>query len=245
MPKSTGRHIDSLDGVRAIAVLLVIAFHFWLLLDGPKGWVGRIAPWGQTGVPLFFVLSGFLITGILLDSKSTVHYFKNFFARRSLRILPLYYATLTVFYLILPLAGLRVWAPISRQFWYWVYLQNIPLTFHWPEEGPTHFWSLAVEEHYYLIWPFLVRHLDRGRLLKVLAAAIAISVLVRIPMMYAGDELFYFTVCRLDGLAVGSALAIFARQPGGLETKVKPAVYSLLAILPILIAASTGSQADR
>src|SRR6266852_3959186 len=92
---SSKGHLPVLDGVRAVAVLSVIYFHFWLgFSNGPYSLAGKLAVWGQTGVDLFFVLSGFLITGILLDSKGSEHFLRNFYARRVLRIFPLYYATL-------------------------------------------------------------------------------------------------------------------------------------------------------
>jgi peptidoglycan/LPS O-acetylase OafA/YrhL len=233
MPKANS-HIAALDGVRAVAILLVMTYHFWLVFQGPQGLVGKLITWGQTGVPLFFVLSGFLITGILLDARSSLHYFKNFFARRTLRIFPLYYATLIVLYVLLPLAGLRAWGPFSQQFWFWIYLQNIPPTFGLPYDGPTHFWSLAVEEHYYLVWPFLVRYLNRHRLLLALAVAIAISLLSR-ALLFSRYSVFYFTLCRLDGLAIGSALAVFARDPAGLQAKLRPAIFTLLVVAPAIV----------
>jgi peptidoglycan/LPS O-acetylase OafA/YrhL len=210
-------HLPVLDGVRAIAVLLVIAFHFWQGFTlGPYSLIGRLAVWGQTGVDLFFVLSGFLITGILLDSKGSEHFLRNFYSRRILRIFPLYYATLFAIYLVCPLLHVNQWTNWKQSIWFWIYLQNIPATFAPAlEVGPGHFWSLAVEEHYYLFWPLLVMLLTRDKLLRVIGLAIAISLLTRVLLLRYAT--FYFTMARLDGLAIGSALAIFARdRPAGL-----------------------------
>ena len=159
---SSRKHIPALDGVRAVAVLLVICFHFWQVFTyGPYSLVGKIAMWGQTGVDLFFVLSGFLITGILLDTKGSPSFLRNFYARRILRIFPLYYATLLTIYLIGPLFRWSAWVPENQSLWFWTYLQNLPMTFA-PGHvaGPEHFWSLAVEEQFYMVWPFLVLRLD-------------------------------------------------------------------------------------
>lgn len=229
------RHIPVLDGVRAVAVLIVICFHFWqTFTSGSYTMVGRLAVWGQTGVDLFFVLSGLLITGILLDSKGSEHFLRNFYVRRVLRIFPLYYLTLIAVYLICPLLKLSEWVPWNQSLWFWTYAQNIPMAFA-PKlaSGPGHFWSLAVEEHYYFCWPLLVMLLDRNRLLRVLAAAIGLSLLTRIVFSQYG--MFYFTLARLDGLAIGSGLAVFMRsRPEGLKRFVGPAVFMLCSLGVIL-----------
>lgn len=235
-PISAKQHLPVLDGVRAIAVLLVICFHFWLAFaNGQHNLVGKLAIWGQTGVDLFFVLSGFLITGILLDSKGSEHFLRNFYVRRILRIFPLYYATLLAIYFLCPLLHLTAWTPWKQSAWYWVYLQNIPDTFA-PSlaSGPQHFWSLAVEEHYYLVWPFLVMLLARDKLLKVIGLAIGVSLLTRV--LLSQYDTFYFTLCRLDGLAIGSAIAIFARsRPTGLASYAVWAKRLLFLLGPVLV----------
>lgn len=232
---TSSQHLPVLDGIRAIAVLLVIGWHFVLNFDpSPFTFAYGLATWGQTGVDLFFVLSGFLITGILLDTKGTLHFLRNFYARRILRIFPLYYSTLAVCFLVLPALGLsgESW---KQSGWYWIYLHNIVRTFS-PEyrAGPSHFWSLAVEEHYYFVWPWLVMALDRRKLLGVIGAAIGVSLLTRVLMAHY-DPIF-FTPARLDGLAIGSALAIFARDvPRGLARWVPPARLVVLAMAPVLL----------
>ncbi len=231
-------HIPVLDGVRAVAVLIVICFHDWPAV-GPERYslIGKLAVWGQTGVDLFFVLSGFLITGILLDSKGSEHFLRNFYVRRILRIFPLYYMTLFALYVLCPLLRVSAWVPLKQSFWFWVYLQNIPMTFA-PSAitGPGHFWSLAVEEHYYFFWPFLVMVFDRKKLLRVVALAIAASLLTRIVFFH--DKTFYFTLARLDGLAVGSALAIFARDGTGGLARFVPWAKGLFCGLGLMLAAS-------
>ena len=217
-----------------MAILLVICFHFWQTFTvEPHGLVGKLAIWGQTGVDLFFVLSGFLITGILVDLDATNHFLRNFYARRMLRIFPLYYLTLLIFYVALPLLKVIPWTRFSTSLWFWTYLQNVPLTFA-PADvvGPSHFWSLAVEEHYYLIWPLLVLWLSRRKLNYVIFYTILFCVAVRIVLSTLGYPTFYLTLCRFDGLAIGSGLALLARREGGLAPFSLPAkiIFIVLAL---------------
>src|SRR5579864_437904 len=105
-------HIPELDGVRGIAILMVVVYHaFEFSIRAPEGWIARLASYGFSGVDLFFVLSGFLITGILLNSKGRPGYFRNFYARRALRIWPLYYLLLLVSFGVVPLVILRAHLP--------------------------------------------------------------------------------------------------------------------------------------
>ena len=163
---------------------------------------------GQTGVSLFFVLSGFLISRILISSKNSSGYFSGFLRNRALRIFPLYFGFLTLYFILIPIfthGGIR---PLSDQIYYWLYLQNFAITFDWFQGGPRHFWSLAVEEHFYLFWPFVIYFCSIQRLLKVIFAIILISLALRIYMVGQGYEVFYFTLTRFDALAFGALLAV-------------------------------------
>lgn len=228
-----------LDGVRAIAVLIVIAFHFWQSFSvGQNGIVGKMAVWGQTGVDLFFVLSGFLITGILIDSKGSTGFLRNFYARRILRIFPLYYATLAVFYFVPPLLGNAASVPWTKTIWYWLYLQNIADTLQFASAvGPGHFWSLAVEEHFYLFWPLLVMRLSTKHLFSCIGAGVFISIATRVLLEGHGFSSFYFTLARLDGLGIGGAIAIYIRACGGL-TAIAPLVRKVFLSLAVLLVAA-------
>lgn len=194
------RYYPELDGVRAIAALLVMLFH-----AQQEGLPLRFSlGFGQTGVDLFFVLSGFLITSILLKANpgdwSEV---RTFYTRRVLRIFPLYYATL-VFY----------WIAIDKPSWFfWVYLQNFWISFGRFSSGPMHFWSLAVEEQFYLVWPFLVLFVPRKRLLPILTGAIVFAFACRFVLAAMHQSVFVLTFTRLDGLSAGAVLAtVNARQ---------------------------------
>jgi peptidoglycan/LPS O-acetylase OafA/YrhL len=219
-------HIPALDGLRGLAIALVMLSHFIPYSDHPGSLAGRIfffiGRCGWCGVDLFFVLSGFLITGILLQAKGKEHYFRNFYARRTLRIFPLYYLTLAIVFLIVPLlyagafASPELAAIRRHQGWLWSYCTNVFMTFHydttyfhsdWLNLNP--FWSLAVEEHFYLIWPAIVFFISRRAVPWVCLACIAASIASRAFMTARGhvDTIYVFTPCRVDALAMGGLLA--------------------------------------
>jgi peptidoglycan/LPS O-acetylase OafA/YrhL len=118
-PRTARQHLPELDGVRAVAVLIVIAGHFWQTYARPPFHLldKILIAWGQFGIDLFFVLSGFLITGILLESKGSTHFLRNFYVRRVLRIFPLYYATMAGFYLLAPALHVAAWVPWKQSWW--------------------------------------------------------------------------------------------------------------------------------
>jgi len=224
-------HLPVLDGVRGLAILMVLALHF-IADTEPVTRVGHlvaaVAGWGQYGVDLFFVLSGFLITGILVDARERPDYFRTFYVRRVLRIFPLYYGVLAFLFLVLPrvpgadsptLDELR-----QHQPWAWLYGVNVYLAWkgQWALSYLDHFWSLSVEEHFYFVWPFVVWALARRpRVLLFTSLGVAGAALVaRIAYAAAGTGehvLYVLTPFRLDGLALGGAFAILARRPGGME----------------------------
>jgi peptidoglycan/LPS O-acetylase OafA/YrhL len=228
IPGAGGQRLATLDGIRGIAVLLVMAFHFdrygpvqnppEILIDRAVVGVARI---GWMGVDLFYVLSGFLITGILCDSAGAPHYFRNFYARRCLRILPVYYLTLAVFLIALPgmfpaHAGLQ--ALQGEGIWYWTYLINERIArTGWPDFGALgHFWSLAVEEQFYLVWPVLILLATRRATLRICLALIPLALLLRAALWMRGepDAAFVLTAARLDALAVGAFIALIVRLEG-------------------------------
>lgn len=182
----------------------------------------------QTGVDLFFVLSGFLITGILLRAaQHDWHEVRVFYVRRSLRIFPLYYVTLVV-----------IWIGLLRDHvsWdVWVYLQNVTMTFRSAMRGPMHFWSLAVEEQFYLVWPFLVLWLPRRFIGKVLAAMFVIAIVSRIVLLHYGYGIFYLTPSRIDSLSAGAFLAVILYR-GQLERLRSLALWLFGGSIVVLVA---------
>ncbi len=212
-------HCLALDGVRGFAILAVTLYRLCKELDPSShpviSDIRRLAPMGERGVDLFFVLSGFLITGILLHSKGKPNYFRNFMVRRALRIFPLYFLSLIVGLLIIPtLIDTHVFdMPPAEQFYLWTYTSNIRMS--WLNEwcfGPfDHFWSLAVEEHFYFVWPAVVFFLTRRRLVAVCIGAIVFVTAVRtIAAMNPrwDTAVDVLTIFRADSLAMGALLAI-------------------------------------
>lgn len=227
----TGLHIPVLDGLRGVAILLVLLLHFGQFghgLPAPTVWIDRlfmtVVRTGWTGVDLFFVLSGFLITGILYDTKGSPHYFRQFYARRILRIFPLYYGTLLVFLVLLPSLWPRheVLRDLKADaWWYWSYLYNVKAarSGFTPTSALGHFWSLAVEEQFYLVWPTVVLFLGRRHLLAACAAGVVGALLIRTGLLAAGYHYApdVLTPARMDALAIGGFIAVIAREPAGLE----------------------------
>lgn len=230
-----GAHILPLDGVRGLAILMVMVRHFYqYMLKHPT--VPDIAPaiaidkiffyvsqLGSTGVDLFFVLSGFLITGILLDTKNHPRYWGRFYWRRTLRIFPLYYLSLLIVFYVWPHAfpgySHVVQNAGEHKIWYWTYTCNVLFAIKEDYTGMAHFWSLAVEEQFYLIWPFVVLFFSRKGLVRACIACIFIAIGSRIALGFFTDSVlpaYVLTPSRIDALAIGSLLAAVARGPGGL-----------------------------
>lgn len=210
-------HTPALDGLRGVAIILVLA-HNLDVLD-----IARTSPvavhvvkellyLGWIGVQLFFVLSGYLITRGLIAAQGGPGYFRDFYIKRSLRIFPLYFLSLLAFTWLLPTVWPQVFGPIlPGDRWLWLYLSNWtePLGLGGGERLP-HFWSLAVEEQFYLVWPLLLyRRTPRQVLIMSLLVTLA-GPLIRWEVLQAGyghEALYSFTVCRMDSLAIGAALA--------------------------------------
>ena len=243
-----------LDGLRGLAILLVMLYHtthYGLARSVADRALTVVPSIGWSGVDLFFVLSGYLITGILLGAKDSEAYYRAFYARRVLRIFPLYYATLVFFLLIVPRLPLfepidYFWNPGSsrEQIWYWLYLSNVQtaLTGAWHHQTLDITWSLAIEEHFYLVWPFVVRRAGERRLLQICAGTIVAALALRVALVVAGASplaAYTLTPCRLDTLATGAAIAILARRPGGLTALLRIARVALPAALVAFVAIQT------
>lgn len=217
----------ALDGLRAIAFLMVFGQHYLQL------------PWGWTGVDLFFVLSGFLITGILFDTRRADHRVRNFYVRRTLRIFPLYYGVMLLFLAVAPFAHWQ-WN------WTWLlwpaYLGNLTRFLHpatlgdayqrlgdfvltLPESAGSldlhmgHFWSLAVEEQFYLVWPWIVFLFpNRRKLIWICSITLPICLVLRVagqhslPAWMLDQEILYrLTPFRIDSLLTGALIALVVR----------------------------------
>lgn len=224
-PSPCSRHIAALDGVRGLAIGCVLAYHVTLGMTGqglPARLLAKATSAGWCGVDLFFVLSGFLITGILLDAKDSPRRFRNFYARRALRIFPLYYGTLLLTFAALP--WIRRWTGgfegvEETRTWLWLYGTNIVVGLRGTWFPLSHFWSLAVEEHFYLFWPAIVFWRDRRTVLWICAGMVVLALSARVYLVtgHAVLAAYCLTVCRMDALAIGSVVALAARSSRGLE----------------------------
>ena len=217
------RTMPSLDGLRGLAIGGVLASHF--LGGWPRAAAGdrafiAVVGLGWSGVDLFFVLSGFLITGILVDTLGAAGWWRAFLARRTLRIFPLYYLALALFWWAGPMAGLiDAWTLRRWGWWYWTYLGNWAFAARQTIPSLTHFWSLAVEEQFYLLWPLVV-FLARGRRLAVVAGGLfAAGPLLRLAIVEARGwpvgSAYRVTPGRVDQLALGALLAVLFRSAPG------------------------------
>lgn len=248
---SPGAHCLVLDGVRGLAILAVTLYRLCKEIE-PSGnevlaWIRRLAPIGERGVDLFFVLSGFLITGILLRSRDEPHYFRNFIVRRTLRIFPLYFLSLIVGLFALPrLMGTTVFDLARRnQSFLWTYTSNLKMSWEneWCFGAFDHFWSLAVEEHFYFVWPAVVLLLNRRPLaIFCMLGIVLVGAARTIAASSSGWEVAVSvaTFFRADSLLIGGMLAIFlsfhAMQTIHRGMVLKVAAITFFTVLPLLLA---------
>lgn len=199
-------YIPELQGLRGLAVLAVLIYHCHPRLAGT--WLHYPALWGWAGVNLFFVLSGFLITSILLEARDKDKYFRNFYARRALRIWPVYLLVLAVCYLNAPwFVGLPISTAFRTAPWwaYLLFLQNLLHLALPPAINQT--WSLAIEEQYYFLWAPIVRFLRSPWSLAILLVAILIACPI-IRFAHPSWLTPTHTLVHLDGIALGSLIAL-------------------------------------
>jgi len=260
MMEPTGRpqvsarpHWPALDGLRGTAILAVLICHYSALLPRSASWAGVLEN-GWAGVDLFFVLSGFLITGILFDAKGTRHYFRNFYARRVLRIFPLYYGFLTVLLLVLLLSGMAEWSLQLRTAlpWVWTYTANfwVAAQEKWSEWSDIvmPLWSLSVEEQFYLVWPLVVFCFSRRALIRICLGIMVGALLLRLILTAHGTNwfaLYTWTPTRADSLAAGALLALLMQPPGAACRVRKIARYGAAIAGSLLLLAGPGFDPTR
>jgi peptidoglycan/LPS O-acetylase OafA/YrhL len=231
--------IPELDGFRAIAVWMVLGSHMilgWTLPEGAQQWIPKpvsfVLSKGWLGVDLFFVLSGLLITGLLLDARDGPRYFRNFYCKRVLRIMPLYFTVIAVTFLAY--REPRLYFLLAALF-----MANFATA--WgvgTPHGPGVFWSLAVEEHFYLAWPLVVRFLSRRHLALLSICIFALSPLLRgLAVVYGLDperQIYPLSFFRFDGLALGALLAIWIRS-SRCSTRSSLQLSGLMTALAVII----------
>jgi peptidoglycan/LPS O-acetylase OafA/YrhL len=244
------RRLLPLDGVRGLAILAVFLFHYGRgASQSPVAWVRGLSGFvglGWSGVDLFFVLSGFLITGILYDTTADPGYYRKFYIRRILRIFPIYYIACAVLYFAGTTAGVH-WTAGHLSFL--LYL-GYPAALIWPslvQLTPfmpiTHLWSLSAEEQFYMGWPWMIRRLGTGRnILAACAAIFGLALALRLACVNFGAPgwAYPFLLCRMDTLATGAALAIVVRKTGAARMQAWAA--GALAVTALCFAALCASQ---
>lgn len=230
-PVRTAERVLAFDGVRGLACLLVLSFNLCAVIQSPTWptafqWLGRLLALNWCGVDLFLVLSGYLLGGICLAQRNSPNYFRVFYIRRAVRILPLYYLWFAL-WLVLPfvVGGVvykRVFTPEEPAWPYAVFLQNIVFA----ERGSygsiwmVVTWSLAVEEQFYLILPGLIRWMPTRHLPRVLLGLIAVAPLARAVVMFAlppsqAMAAFWLLPCRWDAMFLGVLAAFLTRDEAG------------------------------
>jgi peptidoglycan/LPS O-acetylase OafA/YrhL len=220
-------HYRVLDGFRGLAILMVVVFHASHVTTNSSYFMrvaSHIGGFGWAGVDVFFVLSGFLITGILFDSVGRPRYFRNFYIRRALRIFPLFYGVLLLLVLLTPFLHLEWhWGHLAYLF----YCQNIAMNIDdnlgivKPGIFLGHFWSLAVEEQYYLVWPFVIWAMRDSRKIMRLCVAGVVGILAMRFILLAIALRYHVNIqnwnyrgfpMHADGLLLGSWLALAIRR---------------------------------
>lgn len=218
---SSRAHIPALDGLRGLAILLVLMAHLYVPASVK---LRAVANAGWIGVDLFFVLSGFLITGILLEAKGQPGYFRQFYARRARRIFPIYYLALVLGIFVLPavpsIVRLR-----ELQIWFWTYTVNVAQAVHGLRGMPEFwaiYWSLAVEEQFYLLWPLVVLLAGTATLRRLCLMGIAGAWLLR-PALVAwgvpGDVIYVQLFTRMDALLAGAWVATWRHDGRALSVQ--------------------------
>jgi len=207
--------IPQLDAVRGLAILVVMMHN--ISPKYPVFYSQKLFSNGWMGVDLFFVLSGFLITGILVDTKTSEGYFKNFYVRRCLRIWPLYFSLLFFMFVLMPLLSsseAHKIAETASPWWaYPLFLQNFLIGISTNAAGPLGVtWSLAIEEQFYLVWPLIVRFCSSTLLLGMAVTEMCLSPVLRFYLLLHHVNLYTNVFSRLDGLMAGAILALIVRS---------------------------------
>jgi peptidoglycan/LPS O-acetylase OafA/YrhL len=232
--------ILQLDAIRGVAIIVVILHN--QSAQYPSLHLERVFANGWMGVDLFFVLSGFLITGILVDTKQSEGYFKNFYARRCLRIWPLYCSLIFFMFVVVPFLrpseANTVFEKSSPWWAYPLFLQNFMIPNPTSATGPLAVtWSLAIEEQFYLVWPWVVRYSSYAQIRGIAIFIICLSPALRLYLSFRDIDLYTNVFCRLDGLMAGAFLALIVRADNFSPAKfTKPAWISLVIAAPLAFA---------
>lgn len=216
----TNKHLPQLDGIRGVAIIMVLIYHFIAISPSPntdlENTIFTFTKSGWIGVDLFFVLSGFLITRILLTTKDKEKYYLNFYVKRVLRIFPLYYLVLIILLIIVPSLIANIPSQLQlmsdNQLWFWTYLANWYIAYEgdFNKTSGGYFWSLAVEEQFYIVWPFVVYNFRLFSFQKACVLLFVLTYILRNIMLFSGfstTSVYVATITHMDGLLIGAWLA--------------------------------------
>ncbi len=226
-------HYPALDGLRGVAILFIVIYHNF-------GFINKYFFFGWLAVDLFFVMSGFLITDILLNAVGNKYFLRNFYYRRILRIFPLYYLSLVLFLIVLPKlpieSGIKYYT--DNQVWIWTYLQNWLYIFNPPVHTNTlnHLWSLAVEEQFYLLWPLAILLIRKPKYLLVFISLLLVATLglrLWIWMHHIAGFAYYnlYTFTRIDGICIGCIVALMLKIDANFLKKYTSGIVLFFAVM--------------
>jgi peptidoglycan/LPS O-acetylase OafA/YrhL len=230
------QYLPQLDGLRGLAIAIVVLGHMFVFAVGfGLSKLGSVPP---LGVTLFFVLSGFLITRILLGARDKTNYYLSFYARRALRIWPLYFLVLAILFLVTNHRVPALTFDETRVRWpfFVFYVQNIvyknATLLGPPALGIT--WSLAVEEQFYTIWPLIVRISSNVTLKRLLVVFIIVAPIARFFFLRFGIDPYINPLCRFDAMAMGGLVAIWITERRPEREVVMKVAWSVVAIAVVL-----------
>lgn len=222
----TSKYIAGINGLRAIAAIAVLLSH----VTGNWG----VFKLGWIGVDMFFVISGFLITKILLENREAKNYFKAFYSRRAIRILPIY------FIVVFPLVVFHLWrdiVPVYVPLSYLIYFQNSFIMNYGWLQGLGHTWTLAIEEQFYIFFPVVLFFVKREYLLFFFVSAIALIVGLRFYFYFEHYSTYYvaiFTISRMDGFLIGGIVALLTIIPSRFSRETLNLIFNSVFIFSIL-----------
>ncbi len=210
LKKNPTKYVPALDGLRGLAILMVICYHYFPGI--------RLFSIGWAGVDLFFVLSGYLITGRLQATLDSKHYFENFIKNRILRVFPLYYAVLIIFFIAVYIHakdGNSSASTFYSSHWvsFFIFTENWSFIFYGlPDDSYlNHFWSLAIEEQFYFFWPWVIYFISPVRRRLMVICLFILGIVITRTYLYEFSSLefnYYFnTFCRTDSLLIGAVLS--------------------------------------
>ena len=225
-----GTYVKEFDGWRGVGICFVVLSHYF-----PSYFIGS---W--VFMEMFFVMSGFLITGILMDSKTKKNYYKNFILRRVLRVFPLYYIALILLLFIIPAAWLNTSYYRSHQVWFWTYMENWLFSVEgWPPgKALRHFWSLAIEEQFYIVWPLVVWMFSPKGLIRCCVFLFFFSLVFRNIGLHLGFVMpfpYVATFGRMEGIVLGAIIAVLVRGNRSILEKYAYPVTIVSGLLSVLV----------